>query len=1009
MQLLLDALRAEPEYRAILDNFKTQRVVRKAHPMVVSGLSEGARDSFFGAVVTDLRALCPEIPALLILPDEKELLRTQAALSGAGLRALSYPVRDFNFHNITASREYEHERLSVLCAVLENTCDAVLTTPDAALQYTIPPETLKERRLTLTLDTSCELEALTEKLVAMGYSRTDLVDGMGEFAVRGGILDIFPAFGGTPVRIDFFGDEIDQMGTFDPLTQRKLENCSSCMIPPAHEVLFRDAEEETKLRALISAQRKKCTKDAGKTALDAELETLGSGTAACFLDKYIAVLYPEKTCLLDYFSSHDAEGLLRVSAPVLVQDTPAVKERLQASEYRIRESVTTLLEDEAISPKYAEYTRWQADYEYFITRSAALFCDAFTPGSAGQLSGIFTFRTKHTVSYAESYETLKEDVQQDIARRFRTVLLAENALSAKNLRDSLYDDGITAVLREERDLPLSAVAEGVPVILSGVDEIGFELPESRFAVRSVFPGERSSYARALVQNSRTRKKKKSAAERILSYADLTVGDYVVHENHGIGQYMGMETIRSAIDGTMRDYITIRYADNASVCVPCDQLDAVSKYIGARGEDGIVKLSRIGGTEWGKTKARVKTAAKEMAKELITLYAARARRAGYAFAKDDDMQRAFESVFPFEETDSQLTAISEIKADMEKPVPMDRLLCGDVGYGKTEVALRAAMKAAENGKQTAILVPTTILALQHYQTILSRFRGLPIHAEILSRFRTPKQQEQILRRLKRGEIDIIVGTHRLVSKDVGFKDLGLVVIDEEQRFGVAAKEKLKQLSENVDCLTLTATPIPRTLNMAMSGIRDMSILDEAPGDRVPTQSYVLEYDEIILGDALKKELRRGGQVFWLHNRVEDIDVCAARVSSLAPEARIAVAHGKMDKEEISDIWQRLLEGSVDILISTTIIETGIDIPNANTLVIENADRMGLSQLHQIRGRIGRSSRRAYAYFTYPKGKTLTEISTKRLQAIREYTEFGSGFKIAMRDLELRGAGNLLGAE
>ena len=1008
MQLLLDALRAEPEYRAILDNCRAQKNERKPHPMVVTGLSEGARDSFFGAVITDLRALSPACPVLVLLPDEKELLRTQAALGEAGLRTLAYPLRDFNFHNITASRDYEHERLAVLCAVLENTCDAVLTTPDAALQYTMPMEVLTEKCLLLSLDKPCDFDGLTETLVDMGYSRCELVDGMGEFAVRGGILDIFPAFGEYPVRIDFFGDEIDQMGTFDPLTQRRLENCSSCMIPPAHEVLL-SANDRKKLRTVIAAQRKKCGKDAGQTILDAELEALDSGVPAGFLDKYITVLYPSKTCLLDYFGKTLPDGTTGAVSPVLVQDTGACKERIAGSEYRMREAITTLLDDESVSPKYAEYTKWAADYEYFLTHSAALFCDAFTSGGAGQLSGIFTFRSKHTVSYAESYETLLEDVRQDVSLKYRSVLLTENALSAKNLHDSLFDEGITAVLSEKRDLPLSDVSEGVPVILSGVDLLGFELPESRFALRTTYPGDRSSYARALTQNVRRRKQKKSSAERILSYADLTVGDYVVHVNHGIGQYMGMEPVRSPIDNTVRDFIRIRYADNAALLVPCDQLDSVSKYIGARGEDGIVKLSKMGGTEWTKTKARVKAAAKEMAKDLIQLYAARMRRAGYAFAADDDMQRAFESVFPFEETDSQLSAIEEIKADMQKPVPMDRLLCGDVGYGKTEVALRAAMKAAENGKQTAILVPTTILALQHYQTILSRFRGLPVHAEILSRFRTPKQQEQILRKLKRGEIDIIVGTHRLISKDVQFRDLGLVVIDEEQRFGVAAKERLKQLSENVDCLTLTATPIPRTLNMAMSGIRDMSILDEAPGDRVPIQTYVLEYDEMILGDALKKELRRGGQVFWLHNRIEDIDSCSARVSQLVPDARIAVAHGKMDKEEISELWQRLLDGELDILISTTIIETGIDIPNANTLVIENADTMGLSQLHQIRGRIGRSSRRAYAYFTYPKGRILTEIASKRLQAIREYTEFGSGFKIAMRDLELRGAGNLLGAE
>ena len=444
-------------------------------------------------------------------------------------------------------------------------------------------------------------------------------------------------------------------------------------------------------------------------------------------------------------------------------------------------------------------------------------------------------------------------------------------------------------------------------------------------------------------------------------------------------------------------------------LPCDQLDSISKYIGARAEDGTLKLSHMGGSDWVKTKAKAKKAATDMAKELIALYAERLRRKGYAFPEDDEFQRTFEAGFEYEETDGQIVAAEEIKRDMERDVPMDRLLCGDVGFGKTEVALRAAFKAVYANKQVAVLVPTTILAMQHYQTIVSRMRGFPINVDMLSRFRTPKEQQQSVRKLKRGETDIIIGTHRMISKDVQFKDLGLVIIDEEQRFGVAQKEKLKQLTKDVDVLTLTATPIPRTLNMAMSGIRDMSILEEAPGDRLPVQTFVLEFDPVIIGEAIRRELRRGGQVFYMYNRVETIDRVAEKVAEMAPDARIAVAHGQMDKDSLSDIWQQMVAGDIDILVSTTIIETGIAIPNANTLIIENADKMGLSQLHQIRGRIGRSARRAYAYFTYPQGRVLTEISSKRLTAIRDYTEFGSGFKIALRDLEIRGAGNLLGAE
>ncbi len=1001
--ILYERMRAEKEFSAILDTYRMQRLERTPHPMLVTGLSEGARDVFWAAAVAELRRQSADRPVLCIPPDEKEQLKLRCDLEEAGLRVAVYPLRDLQFRNMTSSREYEHARIAVLCAILRNDVDAVLAVPDAALQYTLPQSVLQSRSFTIYEDMDYDMEGIVGALCDAGYVRCDLVDGIGEFAVRGGILDLYPAHSPNPIRMEFYGDMIDSMGVFDPLTQRKIERITECFVPPAKEVLMTAAQKKD-LRALVAKQLDSCTADGGMQVLRAELEALDGGTEPGFLDKYLSFLYPQRTCLLDYFTDTETG---RAAAPVLVIDTARIGERLEASEWHARQAVSALLEEHSIPPKYAEYTRFRSDFDYFVSRCPAILCDAFAAGVQERLSGIFTFRSKQLISYADSYETLCEDIRGYLAGNYRLLLLTENEFSAKNLRDCLFDDGISASLARAKDIEAAELIPGVPLIMSGVDAIGFEMSESRFAVLSTYPT-RSAYARAVSGRAKKNRAKKSAAERILSYADLTVGDYVVHVNHGIGQYMGIQTI-TAVDGSCRDYVKIKYAGEDALFLPCDQLDMISKYIGAHADDGLVKLSRMGGTEWGKTKARVKAAARSMAKELIALYAARLRKPGFACAPDDEMQRAFESVFPYEETESQLAAIEEIKADMQKPTPMDRLLCGDVGYGKTEVALRAAMKAIENGRQVAVLVPTAILALQHYQTMLSRFRGLPVHIEILSRFRTAAQQEEILRRVRRGEIDIVVGTHRLLSRDLAFRNLGLVIIDEEQRFGVAHKERLKQLSENVDCLMLTATPIPRTLNMAMSGIRDMSILDEAPGDRVPVQSYVLEYDELILGEALNKELRRGGQVFWLHNRVEDIDACAARVSAMVPDAVIAIAHGQMDKDEISDIWQRLLSGEIDILISTTIIETGIDIPNANTLVIEHADRMGLSQLHQIRGRIGRSSRRAYAYFTYPRGKVLTEIATKRLQAIREYTEFGSGFKIAMRDLEIRGAGNVLGAE
>ena len=1007
MRLLLDAIRGEPEYRALLDNWTEQLHGRTPRPMLVTGLAEGARDCMLGALVADLRNRETDAAVLCIFPDEKDIVTAQAALEEAGLTCAVYPCRDFVFRNIPVSEESGHQRLHALCSVLENRCDAILTTPDAALQFTIPRNVLRGHLLILRRGDCMKMEELVSSLQESGYARAEQVDGAGQYAVRGGIVDVFPAFGDLPVRVDFFGDEIDQMVWFDPISQRKTEVCETCTIPPAKEVLTIEKTRE-ELKKLILSQKKRCTEEESRQILDSEILAIDGGQELFFLDKYLSFLYPDRESLLDYFRE-ERDGKGRTAAAVYVQNLGAVQERIHASEIPMREMIAGMVEGGSISSRYADYCGWRGDFDAFLSGNAAVLCNAFASDPGMRLSGIYTFHTRHTVSYADSYDTLLEDVRGDIANRSRTVIACENAMSAREVQRALFENGVTARISPEQDPPFSEVAPGIPLLLHGADLPGFELNDSRFVIRTLFPGGRSSYVRALTGPGRRKKKKPSAAEKILSYADLHIGDYVVHTAHGIGQYLGIETIFNPIDRANRDYVKLRYADGAFVHVPCESLGVLSKYIGAKGEDGDVRLSKLNSGEWNRKKARAKASARDMAKELISLYAARSRKKGIAYPPDDEIQRSFEQAFPFEETEAQETAIAEIKADMQKAVPMDRLLCGDVGYGKTEVALRAAMKAVLTGKQVAILAPTTILAMQHYQTILSRFRGFPVRTELLSRFNNPKKQEQILRSLRRGETDIVVGTHRLLSKDVAFRELGLVIIDEEQRFGVAAKEHLKQLVENVDCLTLTATPIPRTLNMAMSGIRDMSILDEAPSDRYPVQSFVLEYDESVLAEAVRRELRRGGQVFWLHNRVETIDRCAAKVSQMVPDATVAIAHGKMTNEEISDIWQKLLDGSVDVLVCTTIIETGIDIPNANTMVVENADKMGLAQLHQLRGRIGRSSRRARAYFTYPPNRILTEISVKRLQALRDFTEFGAGFKIAMRDLEIRGAGNLLGAE
>ena len=1004
--LISDSILLENETGEIIKQIISRRF-EATHPMLVTGLSEGARVVFYAAVIRRIRDKY-RLPALIIVSDEKEGLKLFNALSELALKPLSYPLRDFVFHNITASREYEHERLKALSAFVSDDTpyDCVIATPDAAMQFTMPSALLREGTLFIDRDKPCDMEKLVAYLEENGYVRADMVDGVGQYSVRGGIIDIFPPYAENPVRIELFDDEIDQMGLFDIMTQRKIENVSSVTITPAREIVY-SAKKRGEIRTAVKNQLAKAKDDRVRGELSAELETIDAGLELPFIDKYMSIVYPEHATLADYAA--DAASRCELKYPLIfVQESVACSERMKAYDFHIGSEIESLLDKGEVSARYTEYSRHEDTYETFLDRTGAILCNTFVSGVSGmKLAGMFSFRTKHTVSYADNIDLLVEDLTSYAAGSFRAVLLCENDVTARNVIEALGEHGLQAVKQpDDKPYGMLTLPEKVTLVIPGFNLAGFELTDSRFAVLSMFQNP-NSYSRTILSHGRKAKRGHTSQEKILSYNDLEIGDYVVHQNHGIGQYMGIEQL--TVVGVTKDYIKIKYAGSDLLYLPTDQLDMVSKLIGSHTENGGVKLSKMGGSEWIKAKTKAKLAAKSMAKELIRLYAERQRREGYAFDRDDDFQREFEAAFQYDETDGQLQSINEIKADMESKVPMDRLLCGDVGFGKTEVALRAAFKAVMNGKQVALLVPTTILAMQHYQTLLSRMRGFPVKVDMLSRFKTPKQQAETLRKLRRGDIDIIVGTHRLVSSDVTFKDLGLVIVDEEQRFGVAQKEKLKQIAGNVDVLTLTATPIPRTLNMAMSGIRDMSVLDEAPGDRFPVQTFVMEYDELIITEAIKKELRRGGQVFFLHNTVDDIDGVAMRISKAVPEARIATAHGQMDKEQLSDIWSGMVMGEIDILVSTTIIESGVDVPNANTLIIDHADRLGLSQLHQIRGRVGRSSRRAYAYFTYPPNKSLSEVASKRLSAMREYTEFGSGFKIALRDLEIRGAGNLLGAE
>ena len=999
MRIITDCLRAERDFSALLAALAEQRRAITPLPIAVNGLSGSAADA---AAAEIARASHKEgHPTLLLATDDATCRRLAALLSDSGTTALAYPTRDPILHPIVASHARERERLFVLHALAEGSCDVIVTTPAAALSYTVPRTRLAATALTLKVGGELPPALLSERLIALGYARTDAVEGEGQYAQRGGIFDIFATGEASPVRMEFFGDEIDRMGYFDPITQRIFAPVEGLSLLPSAEVIP-DGEARTRIGAEIERALGRAD-DVGRAVLEKERAMLEAGLALPFADKYISLIYPERECLLSYF-----EGKAR--ATVLLFGTSEVKASLTGALSLMDETVTAELAHGTITPALARYGGKESDLFSFFTTHAPLHLNAFGGGLGSmRCAALFGFRSRGGVSYADKGELLSEDIRSLMDGKYKILLIASTRAEEAAVSDRLRAEGIpvAAIPSEEPFCEESRAVGTVYTAVVGEDvfSVGFELPTSRIAVLSLFPDDGTRRRRGA--RLRHRKRGVPAGERLLSYADLRDGDLVVHAVHGIGRFGGMTTM--TVDGVTRDYITISYAGTDKLFLPADRLEMISKYIGTEAEGGRVKISRLGGAEWQKTKLRARAAAQDMARDLIALYATRMRRPGHAFPPDDEMQREFENAFAFEETESQLEASYDIKRDMERPVPMDRLLCGDVGYGKTEVALRAAFKAVADGKQVAILVPTTILAMQHYETTLSRMRGFPVTVEMLSRFRTPKQAETILRRVRRGEVDILIGTHKLLSRELSFRDLGLLIIDEEQRFGVAQKEKLKMLAENVDVLTLTATPIPRTLNMAMSGIRDMSLLDEAPGNRLPVETYVMEHDDLIIEEAIRRELRRGGQVIYLYNRVSSMQTVAARLTRALPDAHIVSANGQMSREELEEIWGDLVRGEIDVILCTTIVETGVDLPNAGTLIIEDADRMGLSQLHQLRGRVGRSERQAYAYFTFRTGKVLSEIAAKRLSAIREYAGFGAGFKIALRDLEIRGAGNLLGAE
>ena len=975
MALFDRGLAGLPAYGALCANLKSGNL-----PMQLTGLGH-----IHKAMMTQLICRTTNRPVLLLTADEAEATRFCEDLTALGERALLLPSRDVTLHRVeSASREYEQQRLGVLAKMAAREYDVVVACADAAMQYTVPLDVLERRTLFLAAGMDIESAKLPAMLISAGYERCDQIEGPGQFSCRGGIIDVYAANCDAPVRIELWGDTVDTISEFDILTQRRTAPLEQVSIPPAAEIMYDDADElADRLQTLADGLNGK-NAPLQKSKLLADADVLRGGGSIGSPERYVSLIYDEPSTVFDYAPQ----------ALIVVSELGKVKERATAAEWQLNQDIEALLEDGTLCKGLTQFALNTDEWGHMIASGDTVLMDTFAQSVSFPVRAMHAIQARRLSVWSGGIDLLIEDLQDLLGRKMACVVLAgSEEKNARMLAEDLVAHGIPALYAVSPEKPI----KGQVLVVRGGLSAGAEFPDAGFAV--------ITHGQTLSNRKRVRHIHKPG-DKIHSLSELQKGDYVVHAIHGIGIYDGIH--KMTVQGAIKDYIKIRYDKNDVLYLPVTQMDLISKYIGAK-EDSHVKVHRLGGQEWQKSKARVRTAVKDIAKQLIALYSKRMNTPGYAFSADEEWQYDFERRFPYEETEDQLRCVDEIKADMERGVPMDRLLCGDVGFGKTEVALRAAFKCVADGKQCVILVPTTILALQHYNTIVERFEGFPVTVDMLCRFRTPKQQEQILKKTARGEIDILVGTHRMLSADVKFRDIGLFIVDEEQRFGVAQKERIKEMAPNVDTLTLSATPIPRTLNMAMSGIRDMSVIEEAPMDRRPVQTYVVEHDTSLITEAIRRELRRDGQVYYLHNRVETIEQCAAGIQLRIPEARVGVAHGKMTQEQLSDIWQQMLDHEIDVLVCTTIIETGVDISNANTLIIEHADRFGLSQLHQLRGRVGRSARRAFAYLTFVRGKVLSEISTKRLEAMREFTEFGAGFKIAMRDMEIRGAGNLLGAQ
>ena len=960
MNYLITSLQENEKFKEVVEN-----VNEKISPIAISGLSDVSKVSIISSILESTkRKICVltynEIQAKKLVKDLKYFFKQVYFLHKREIAPYDY---------IAESKDLPYERIAVLNKIIlqEKSKEPIIivTTIEAAMQKMISKEELYENIVDFKIGETYSIENLKQTFVKLGYERTNLIEGQGQFSIRGGIVDVGLS-NKIGVRIEFWGDEVDSIRYFKIDSQRSTEMIQNITIFPAHEFIVQN---------IYNAIKKI---EENYSNVDEDIELIKNGENISKIDKYFNEFYDKQEYFLDYLSDKYL---------IFIDEKSKIQQRKENIIIENNNLIKSLVEKERIVP---ESIKNVSNYEYDYSKKQIIYLE-----QNDIIKNIlkFSFTTREINYYKSEIDLLITDLNE-YAKKNRVIILGGNETTSEKVCELLKEREVNYKYEKE----IKSVNPGEIIVTLGAFSAGFQNYDLKLVVINLSNSFEETVKKKKYKNSAFKQ-----GEKIV-FADLKEGDFVVHKLHGIGQFMGVNTITTA-DKITKDYIKIKYKNDDVLYVPTDSLDSVRKYIG--GGDTSPKLNKLGTKEWENTKSKVKKNLEIIAKDLVELYAKRQHVKGFEFSKDTPWQKQFEDGFPYQETDDQLRCIEEVKKDMEKPVPMDRLLCGDVGYAKKEVAIRAAFKAVMDQKQVAYLVPTTVLANQQYEEFKSRMEEFPIRVDLLNRFRTKKEQEQVIKKLKLGELDVVIGTHRLLSKDVEFKDLGLLIIDEEQRFGVKDKEKIKQLKNSVDVLTMTATPIPRTLHMSILGVRDMSVIYEPPQNRRPVQTYVLEYDEEIVREAILKEVERGGQVFYLFNNVEQIAKKANDVAKLVPEAKISYAHGKMTGKELEEIMEAFISKEIDVLVCTTILESGIDMPNANTIIVENAERLGLSQLYQIRGRVGRSNKQAYAYITYKRNKLLSEVADKRLKAIKEFTEFGSGFKIAMRDLEIRGAGSMLG--